>query len=127
MKRFLNDNKKKGKTMSAINVSELINDIKDAATGVLNDDITSIRGFSERQVKALAQHAQLVATGIATGGITDETRDYFLDGIEDMVMNFARTLRGLMLVTIEKVWNAIVGVVWRSISAATSIALPIPM
>jgi hypothetical protein len=40
--------------------------------------------------------------------------------------NFAKTLRGLLMVTIEKVWNAIVGVIWKAIETATGIALPIP-
>ena len=112
--------------MSTINVSDLVNDIKTAATQILEKDITSLRGFSERQVKAIAQQAELVATGIATGEITDETRDFFLDSLEDMALNFAKTLRGLLLVTIEKVWNAIVGVIWKAISSATGIALPTP-
>jgi len=29
-------------------------------------------------------------------------------------------------VTIEKVWNAIVGVIWKAIETATGIALPTP-
>ncbi len=63
--------------------------------------------------------------GIASGQITEETREFFLDSIEDMVLNFAKTLRGLLMVTIEKVWNAVVGVIWKSIEAATGLALPI--
>ncbi len=107
-----------------IDVSKLITDMKNAATQILNKDVTALRGFSERQMKAIAQHAELIATGIASGGITEETRDFFLDSLEDMVMNFAKTLRGLLMVTTEKVWNAMVGVIWKAIEAATGIALP---
>ncbi len=63
--------------------------------------------------------------GIASGQITEETREFFLGSLEDMVLNFAKTLRGLLMVTIEKVWNAVVGVIWKSFEAATGIALPI--
>ncbi len=110
----------------SIDVSQLVSDIKDAASQVLNKDVSTLRGFSERQVKAIAQQAAFVEAGILSGEITDETRDFFLDSLEDMAMNFVKTLRGLMMVTIEKVWNAIIGVIWKTIEKATSITLPIP-
>lgn len=110
----------------SIELEALVTSMKDAASDVLEKDVTTIRGFAERQLKAIGQQTILVQTGIAAGQITEETRDFFLDGIEDMVMNFARTLRGLVLVTIEKVWNAIVGVLWKAINSATGLALPIP-
>jgi hypothetical protein len=110
----------------AIDVVQLIEDMKEAASQVLNKDVTTLRGFSERQVKAIAQQTAFVEAGILNGGITDETRDFFLDSLEDMVLNFVRTLRGLLVVTIEKVWNAIVGVIWNAIKTATGIVLPIP-
>lgn len=110
----------------AINITQLGEDIKSAVSQVLNKDITTLRGFSERQVKAIAQQAAFVEAGILDGGITDETRDFFLDSLEDMALNFVKTLRGLMMVTIEKVWNAVIGVIWKAIESATGIVLPTP-
>jgi hypothetical protein len=107
-----------------INVAELMEDIKSAATEVLNKDVSTLRGFSERQIKAMAQQTALLAKGVASGEITEDTREFFLDSLEDMALNFAKTLRGLLMVTIEKVWNAVVGVIWKSIEAVTGIALP---
>ena len=107
-----------------IDISKLMEDIKSAATEVLDKDVTTLRGFSERQIKAMAQQSALLAKGIAAGEITEETREFFLDSLEDMALNFAKTLRGLLMVTIEKVWNAVVGVLWKSIEAVTGIALP---
>ena len=107
-----------------IDLSELINDMKSAASDVLNQDVSTLRGFSERQLKALAQQTALVAQGIASEEITEETREFFLDSLEDMALNFAKTLRGLLMVTIEKIWNAVVGVIWKSIEAVTGIGLP---
>jgi hypothetical protein len=109
--------------MSSINIDQLVNDIKDAASQVLKKDVTTLRGFSERQVKAIAQQAKLIATSIVTGDITDETRDFFLDSLEDMALNFAKTLRGLIMVTVEKIWNAVVKVIWKAIETATGVAL----
>jgi hypothetical protein len=110
----------------AIEIDQLLINMKDAASAVLNKDVTELRGFSERQLKAIAQQAALVEAGILSGQITDETRDFFLDSIEDMVLNFAKTLRGLMTITVEKVWNAIVVVLWKAIETGTGIVLPIP-
>ena len=110
----------------AIDVAQLVKDMQIAATQILEKDITTFRGFSERQMKAIAQQAAFVESGILSGGITDETRDFFLDSLEDMVLNFVKTLRGLLMVTIEKVWNAIVGVIWKAIETSTGIVLQVP-
>lgn len=108
----------------SIDLDQLVSDIKSAASAVLMADVATFRGFSERQLMAIAQQTEFVATGIATGQITEETREFFLGSLEDMALSFAKTLRGLLMVTIEKVWNAIVGVIWNAISKATGIVLP---
>lgn len=110
-----------------INLDKLLNDMKAAASGILQTDVTTLRGFSERQLKAIAQQAGLIAAGIATKQITSETEEFFLNGLEDMALSFAKTLRGLLMVTIEKVWNALVGVLWNAISKATDLVLPVPV
>lgn len=107
----------------SLDVDQLITDIKDAASTVINRDVAEIRGFSERQVKALAQQARLIAAAIVSGEIDEDLSDYFLDSLEDMALNFARTLRGLLAVTIEKVWNAVVGAIWGAIESATGLPL----
>ncbi len=115
--------------MAAIDVNQLVSDIKTAATQILNKDISTARGFSERQIKAMSQQAALVATGIASGQITEETREFFLESLERMTQNFLETLQGLLLVTVEKLWNAVVGVIWTAINGAiatTGIVLPVP-
>lgn len=111
----------------ALDIGELVNDMQSAASGVLKTDVSALRGFSQRQLKAIAQQTELVATGIAAGQITSETRDFFLDSLEDMALSFAKTLRGLVLVTIEKVWNAVVNVLWTAISKATGLMLVAPV
>lgn len=110
----------------SIDINQLVADMKDAASQVISQDVSILRGFSERQLKALAKQAELIAQGIVSKDIDDDLRDFFLDSLEDMALNFAKTLRGLLMVTIEKVWNAIVGVLWGAISAATSIDLAAP-
>lgn len=110
----------------AFDVPALIAEIKDISTGILKKDVTQLRGFSARQVEALARQTALVSAGIASGEITEETRDFFLDNLEDMALNFVKTLRGLLQITIEKLWNGVVGALWKAISGATGITLPTP-
>jgi hypothetical protein len=110
----------------SIDVGQLVNEIKTAASGVLTADIATVRGFSQRQLEAIALQTHVVATGIATNNISPELQDFFLDGLKDMVTNFTRTLKGLMAVTIEKIWNAVVGAVWNALSTAIGTVLPIP-
>lgn len=110
----------------SIDAGQLIEDIKNAASDVLEEDIATVAGFSERQVEAIAHQTELVGAGILTGQITEETRDFFLDNLKDMAMNLVRVLQGLVTVMIEKAWNAIVGVIWKAIEAATGVALPTP-
>lgn len=106
-----------------LDVNQLVEDMKTAASNVLETDVSTLRGFKERQLRAIAQQASLVAAGIKNGEITEETREFFLDGIEDMALQFVKTLRGLLMVTIEKVWNAILNVLWSAIKTATGLEL----
>ncbi len=109
--------------MNTLDVTQLVEDIKQAATAVVNQDVATLSGFSERQVTALAKQAAMIAKGIAEGEIDAELQSFFLEGLEDMALNFANTLSGLVMVTIEKVWNAVVAILWRAIESATGIVL----
>jgi len=105
-------------------IEQLISDIKSTASGILSKDIETVRGFSNRQLHGIANQTALIASGIASGQITESTRDFFLQQLVELAQNFANTLVGLIIATIEKLWNAIVSVIWSAISKATHIALP---
>jgi hypothetical protein len=107
-----------------IDIDQLIADIKDTASSILNKDVETVRGFSSRQVNGIANQTALIALGISTGQITEATRDFFLDQLVELTRNFVNTLVGLLIVTVERLWNAIVGVIWNTISKATGIAIP---
>ena len=112
--------------MAQINIDALASDIRKAASAVLKKDVSGLKGFSDHQVRAIAQQSKLVASGIATGEITDATRDFFLTSLEDMARNFARVLQGLLVVEIEKVWNAVVMAIQSAISKALGFAVTMP-
>ena len=97
----------------AIDVVKLSADIQKAMSETLGRDVPLIRSFSARQLEAIAQHVALIEKGIESGEITEATREYFLDSLEDMTLNFVKTFRGLQAVTVEKAYNAIVTVIWK--------------
>lgn len=96
-------------------VPTLISEIKDIATNILQKDITTVRGFSERQVEAIARQTVIIQEGVASGAIDDELREFFLDGLEAMALNFVNTLKGILMVTLEKLWNAIVEFIYKAV------------
>jgi hypothetical protein len=112
--------------MEPIDIGTLVTQMQIAATAVIGKDVAGLRGFSAQQLKAIAQQAVFVAAGIADGSIADDTRDFFLDSLEEMVRSFVNTLAGLVTVMIEQTWNAIVTVLWAAINKATGLALMVP-
>src|SRR5687767_15404026 len=85
----------------ALDIDQLIADIKNTATDILNKDVETVRGFSNRQLSGIANQTALISMGIATGQITEATRDFFLDQLVELARNFANTLVGLTVVTIR--------------------------
>ena len=99
----------------AESVTTIITDIKDIASGILEKDISTIRGFSERQVEAIAKQTVLIQKGVENGDIDEDLREFFLDGLEAMALNFVNTLKGILMVTLEKLWNALVHFLYKAV------------
>ena len=112
---------------SSIDVDQLLANLKTVATGIIQQDVTTIQGYSERQLTAMAQQAKWIAAATLTGELSSDMRDFFLNTLKDSAVNFANTLKGLVMITIEKVWNALVGALWTAIGNAIGIALPLPV
>jgi hypothetical protein len=115
--------------MAGLDPGALINSIRDAATGILQKDISEIRGFSESQLRKMAEQAQFIAEQTALGTFKDneELRAMFVKGLEDNSRNFVLVMEGLVALTAEKLWNAVVKTVWSAIGSATGAALPLPI
>lgn len=102
-------------------LSTLIAQIKDITSGILEKDVTTVRGFAANQLEAIGRQTLLLQKGVVTGEIPDNLIEFFFDGLEKMTLNFVNTLKGLLLITIEKVWNAINDFLWGIINGATSL------
>jgi len=118
--------------MSTLNIQQLGTDIVSKASAVLKTDVTTIQGFAQQQIEAIAQQADVVATGIADNaadpnqGIRPALQGYFLDNLEQMIESFAETLVGILRVVLEQMINAVVGVIWGAINTATGLTLAVP-
>jgi|SRR5690242_1821586 len=110
--------------MALVDIDQLIQDIKTSTSDILGKDVTTIRGFSSRQLNGLANQSALIASGISSGQITPDNRDFFLDQLVELAHNFVNTLVGLLMATIERLWNAVVSIIWSTISKATGVQLP---
>ncbi len=99
----------------AEDVTTIIKGIKDIASGILEKDISAVRGFSERQVEAIAKQTVIIQKGVANGDIDEDLREFFLDGLEAMALNFVNTLKGILMVTLEKLWNALVNFLYKAV------------
>ena len=97
------------------NVAAIISELKAIASNILEKDISTVRGFSERQVEAIARQTVIIQQGVLSGEIDADLREFFLDGLEAMALNFVNTLKGIMMVTLEKLWNALVNFLYKTV------------
>jgi len=112
-----------------IDVNKLVQDIKDAVSGVINEDVTTLSGFQERQVKDMAKRAAQIAEFTIKGEIDEEQRKFFLEDLARDAKTFAKVVVAMVAITIEKVWNAVVEIIWGAINGAVDTAigsLPLP-
>lgn len=115
--------------MGTINPGQLVSAIQAAATNAAGKDISTIQGFARDQVLRIEKLSIRLAEMIAQGEFKDDPEGQadFLGILQDIITNFTKTLRGLAVITIEKVWNAIVDVVWKALDSATGLTLPRPI
>lgn len=108
-----------------INVSDLVADIVKAIKGVIDTDLPTLNVFVKAQLEGIAEQAALVAKGLAVGWIdTDEERKHWAETLRHMAIEFARTLRALVVIVVEKAVNAVIGVFQALFQRAASAALP---
>lgn len=96
-------------------LNTVLGEIKTVTSEILNKDISKVRGFSKRQLKAIGIQTLLIKEGVATGEISGELQEFFEESLKKMVTNFVSTLKGITAVILEKVWNAIVEILWKTI------------
>ncbi len=114
--------------MAKVDVKAVLDEAKTAVEGIVKKDAASIIGFSERQLNYLAQQAAWIARAEVEGEFknNDALREFFLTNLAQLAKDFANALRGLAAITIEKIWNAVINVLWKAIEGAIHVTLPRP-
>ncbi|MGO3182659.1 MAG: hypothetical protein ACTIJ9_07490 [Aequorivita sp.] len=97
------------------NVRNIITEIKSIVSGILEKDISEVNGFSERQLEAIAIQTDVIQQGIAKGDIDEDLREFFMNGLEAMALNFINTLKGILMVTLEKIWNSLINFLYKTV------------
>ncbi|MBA5628778.1 hypothetical protein [Moheibacter lacus] len=98
-----------------LELSNLLAEIKTATSDILDKDLSKVRGFSKRQLKAIGVQTLLIKEGVDSGEISGELQTFFEESLKNMVTNFVNTLKGITAVILEKVWNAVVEILWKTI------------
>jgi hypothetical protein len=91
----------------ALNLTDLANlfvgNISSAVTNVAGKDVTTVHGFSQNQLQSLAHQSALITGMIEANEFTDDERNFYLIGLQQMAMGFAQTLIGIIVVEVEKI------------------------
>jgi hypothetical protein len=107
--------------MSTMRRDELLRALRDAARAVLGDDLNRMRGFARAQLDALAQQALYIGAGVADGTIDEPMQGYFLDALREMTRSFVNTLIGLAEIAVERLYNALLDVLWQALGAIAGV------
>lgn len=96
---------------------DILDDLVHALKGELGDGFGQIEGFVRQQGRLLAKQAETIATMRVDGPLAgdDERFAFFLESLKSNSENFSRSLVMLSILTIEKAWNAVAGVLWGAI------------
>lgn len=117
----------------SIQLNVLLAEIVEVVKGIVDEDWPQISSFAEKQGKLVANQATMIATSRTTGSLRndEESFEFFMKHLEDMTRNLTQSIASLSIVTLEKAWNAVVGVIWGAINGALDgfglAAVPIPV
>lgn len=113
-----------------MDASEIVEQVLAALRGEIGEGFGEIAGFAQRQAEMLAKHAKLIADQRIDGVLRDDDEYYrfWLDGLERDTLDLARNIAMLSILTIEKAWNAVAGVLWGAMrTILTAAGLPGPL
>ncbi len=115
----------------AIDIEAMANEMIFNLGEELSDGWDKISAFQQNQASLIAKQAALIAQLKVMGNVADdETIEFLTEQLKDKVENFAKVIANLSALTLEKAWNAAVGVFWNAINKALTgaglVALPIP-
>lgn len=107
----------------AINVSDLLQKMLQAASSSLGDKWPAIRDFGETEFKNLSETLALIVRLKAEGKITEEQATLHLQIQKNTTRMVLLTAEGLALIAVEAAVNAALNVVKETVNTAIGFAL----
>lgn len=110
--------------MAKFDVNGTVNALVAAIQKRAKQGWSTISTMVTQQAKMMAQQAAWIAESSIVGALRSDPvlQHLFADQLADSVRNLASDVAALTILTIEKVWNAAVGVLWSAINKALSSA-----
>jgi len=102
-----------------LNTDKLSSDIKAAIALVLKKDAESIEGFNPKLLAKLVRQSDNSSLSIKSGKITGETRSFLIDGVRRNILAFVGEMKGIDILTANRVHFAVSVVVFKTISEAS--------
>ena len=102
------------------NVDATVNALIGAIQTQAKQGWTTISTLVTNQAKMMAQQAAWIAESSIVGALKGDAvlRQMFADQLADSVRGLAHDVAALTILTVEKVWNAAVKVLWGAINTA---------
>ena len=113
--------------MPSIDVNQLIAAVTTQVNTVLQKDIATVQGFARDQLEGIANQAKIIAEAFASGASTEAQFKGDMDDLAKISRTFVKVMTGLLIIEVEKVWNAVVKVVWDAIDSAIGSAVKLPL
>ncbi|GJM64584.1 hypothetical protein [Persicobacter diffluens] len=104
--------------MADINVQKILEQMLDAAKGVLENHWDEAKPFAEQELKALAENLQLIGQLKLEGKITQEQAKYYLEIQKSSVRIVLLTIEGLGILAVEAAINAALNVIRSTVNTA---------
>ena len=103
------------------NAEKLARDIEGAVSMMLGAAVTEIRGYDEKLVARIVQHASNLAFNLKGGRITGETRDFMVEGVKNHIKRFIEALVSEDTLALNKALFAVTFVVFKTVSDASGV------
>lgn len=99
-------------------VNDIAGDIVDEWKHELSEGWDQLSSFRKSQTKKISKQTALIARMRIDGDLKDDDDmfEFLLEQLEDKIRNFAIAVANMTALTLEKAWNASVGVIWGAIN-----------
>ena len=104
--------------MSKLDVDSLVDKILTAATEAVDEGTGKLSEFSKDYARDIANYSALIAKGAMPGGwIVDDDLSGWVKSLKRMVREFACMVAALIVIAVENVINAVLGVIRAAVEA----------